>query len=382
MILNNVKVVNVRDIAAHAWSDIRRFHNQEYVSSILMKQHSLGTSEKGNANKQARQIRYCLNQAREYAQAADAVSLATKPTLAYYSIMSFALAEVLFKQSGDSSLDRAREHHNHHGLRFVRKQNGLDAGSLNLAAENLFAEPTLGPIGRFGTFELWHRSAREMPISGELKSSDEGSVNLTSYRLLLGARDERLGLIPERGVSLLEALKHLPGLYGVLSNFGVNSDMVRGVVQAEKHGTKPTVYNVIVHPGIKQDIDRFLDAVIFHPSAVNQVDYHEGKAGGGVITWKLNESYQVEAAFPHSSMWKRDEVRFWYGVRPLNEFGYFYVALYIAGNYARYFPDKWIAAVEQCAPIALCIEELLNLASWRVPLLAASELTGIYKIPE
>ena len=66
---------------------------------------------------------------------------------------------------------------------------------------------------------------------------------------------------------------------------------------------------------------------------------------------------------------------------PLNEFGLFYVALYMAGNYARYFPDKWLEDVDKAAPLALAIEELLGQAETRVPLTLLSELSGTYFIP-
>ncbi len=81
-------------------------------------------------------------------------------------------------------------------------------------------------------------------------------------------------------------------------------------------------------------------------------------------------------------MWRKTEARFWLRNEPLNEFGFFYVALFIAGNYARYYPDKWLADVEQSSFLALAIEELLYLAEERVPLLALSELTRAYHIIE
>src|SRR5690242_6575721 len=88
------------DTAAFAWSGLKRFLNTEYVSQFLMSLHQLPRSQKGNAEKQANQIRYSLMQAQEYAAAADRVTLATKPTLIYYSVMCLALAKILMKQTG------------------------------------------------------------------------------------------------------------------------------------------------------------------------------------------------------------------------------------------------------------------------------------------
>lgn len=87
-------------------------------------------------------------------------------------------------------------------------------------------------------------------------------------------------------------------------------------------------------------------------------------------------------SFPQSSMLSKDEVRFFATNHPLNEFGLFYVALYIAGNYARYFPDKWMRDIDCASPLALAVEELLVQAAQRVPLLALSELTRNYLVPD
>ena len=101
-----------------SWASLQRFQNTAYVAERIAALHDLKPSQMQNAKKQARQLRYCLMQAKEYYRASTAVSLATRPILLYYSIMSLALAEILLKSTGDSSLDRAREQHRHHGLTF------------------------------------------------------------------------------------------------------------------------------------------------------------------------------------------------------------------------------------------------------------------------
>src|SRR5215208_6441303 len=118
MILRATRTTPSGDLAAFAWSGLRRFHDEIFVKNQLIGLHQIGKKHHPNAEKQARQIRYCLMQAKEYAEAAERVSLVTKPTLAYYSTMCLALAEVLLKQDGMSSLDKAREQHKHHGLHF------------------------------------------------------------------------------------------------------------------------------------------------------------------------------------------------------------------------------------------------------------------------
>jgi hypothetical protein len=108
--------VHTSDPSAWAWAGLRKFQNVELVSGRITQLHEIDPKWAKRVQKQARQLRYCLIQAREYFTAAQAVSLATKPNLLYYGTMSLALAEILFKQSGDSSLDWARSEHRHHGL--------------------------------------------------------------------------------------------------------------------------------------------------------------------------------------------------------------------------------------------------------------------------
>ena len=78
---------------------------------------------------------------------------------------------------------------------------------------------------------------------------------------------------------------------------------------------------------------------------------------------------------------KAGAIPFWPKPMPLNEFGFMYVALYITGNYARYYPDKWVKDVEENKPLALAIEHLVHHVEMRMPLLALSEMTRIYQIP-
>jgi len=116
MVITNVQKVRVSDPAAFAWAGLRKFQNIDLVAEKLIQLQNVPSKYKNDVRKQAQQIRYCLIQAREYFVAAATVSIATKPNLLYYGAMSLALAEILFKQSGDSSLDKARGEHRHHGL--------------------------------------------------------------------------------------------------------------------------------------------------------------------------------------------------------------------------------------------------------------------------
>jgi hypothetical protein len=155
MIITEATLVPSTDAARYAWAGLGRFQNVPFVEEQICRLHNLGKADRQNERKQAKQIRYTLIQAKEYFDAAAIVTLATKPNLLYYSIMSLAIAEVLFKQTGASSLDAARAQHRHHGLQ-LRVTNTPQDADLETASAALIAEPLIRANGdRFGTFELW-----------------------------------------------------------------------------------------------------------------------------------------------------------------------------------------------------------------------------------
>jgi YaaC-like Protein len=255
MILRDASIVPSADHSRYAWTGLARFQNVAFVEEQICRIHSLGKAARQNARKQARQIRYTLIQAKEYFDAAEAVTLATKPNLLYYSIMSLALAEILFKQTGSSSLDSAREQHRHHGLT-LHVANVPQDTNLESASSALVAKPLIRAGGeRFGTFELWHRSCREMPLCGNVTiNHSSGRASTTSFFPVLNPVDVRLPLVPHNGLTLFDCLRASPGMMSFLPQFGIIPDLVRGrltatntIDDAEPFHWRPLM-TLILHP--------------------------------------------------------------------------------------------------------------------------------------
>lgn len=379
MILSTSRTLTSNDTAGFAWSSLRRYLNIDFVEEQLCRLHELPAKQRPNAKKQAKQIRYCLMQAREYADAAEQVSLVTKPTLIYYSTMCLALAEILLKQSGESSLDRAREEHRHHGLMFAAGNPPKGRVSLATAAGALGAKPAINLEGRFGTFELWHRSCRETPVSGKI-TNHLGVGNTSQHAAILTGADKQLMPIPRAGLNLMQALRKIPAMMDHLGVLGIESDLIRGRLEIERRGDQTGLMTLLIHPTPDRLRIPFMENCKFHAGAFHLVDFHEIHFGGR-IDIRVDPSFgNIPITLPHASMWHEEEVRFWQGEEPINEFGYYYVALFIVGNYARYYPDRWIADVEGSTDLALAVEQLLKVAEPRVPLLALSELSRTYYV--
>lgn len=332
-----------------------------------------------NCKKQAQQIRYCLRQAEEYFSASDAVSLATQPLLQYYGTMSLAIAEFLLKQDGTVSLDRARGTHGHHGLEFSFPSQSVKAGSPE-RMDGMIALPHVGSFGRRGTFELWHRSANEYPIVG-LQTDIFEDYHSKGYGLAATASTERLPLISENGISLRECFSSLPFLFDSLYLCGINPNFARGRAETEINRVKRTLkreftLNATPEPLLTQVAQGFE----FPPAFLRNLELQEYHSGFRIA---LNlsededrgrfEGYDAVGRYPATVQYSAEEV-FYYGVNyGLNEFGYIYVALFILGNLARYYPDKWMEEVERSTALSSLVDYFLAGAKRRAPLLVLSE---------
>jgi hypothetical protein len=121
-------------------------------------------------------------------------------------------------------------------------------------------------------------------------------------------------------------------------------------------------------------VQTLLERIKLNPNNIERIDVRQ--AGTGIVITFGNDwvNGHISCPVPGAAVVNTEEWRMWTNDPPLNEFGYYYVGLYLAGNYARYYPDKWLADVESSSPICLAIEEVCSTAEWRVPWLALCEL--------
>ncbi len=118
-----------------------------------------------------------------------------------------------------------------------------------------------------------------------------------------------------------------------------------------------------------------------HPANVNSLEIEELESGY-ILKQTFSPLHDYPGSWPRSICMNEKEVFFSCADFDFNEFGYFYLALHIAGNFARYYPDEWVKHIERSSPLALAIDELCLYASQRLPLLLLSELERCYYVPE
>jgi hypothetical protein len=252
----------------------------------------------------------------------------------------------------------------------------------NLAqtASLLRAKPLiLNDAKRSGTFELWHRTCRELPLVGKTLERELSGSTIERIRVVASAADERLPLLPKLGVTLLECMQNIPGMRDHLLTQNIASNLLRARVSAEVSQTsQDSLFSIAVHPS--HLALQFFGNIKLHPSFHDRVSFRDSNLGG---VFELRTSFKqagedrlVKNSFyvPPGATWHEGETRFWCNEQPLNEFGFLYAALFIVGNYARYYPDRWLLDVENSTALALAVEELLSVADARMAWLTLGEL--------
>lgn len=382
MIASDFRLLGPQEGIENLWLQLRRFQNISHNLGMIIKYQNPPKRYIKFAEKQSQQIRHCLIQAEEYFRASKSVGYATSSLLLYYSIMSLSLADILIKQDGDSSLDRLRQNHNHHGLELKGGNEVKPGKDLYDSAGALRATPHERSQSRVGTFNVWHRSAREASLAGSTKTM-HAAMNSTSRReIVLLAEDKELPQIPAEGVSLLDCFKNVPSMQAFLHGFGIPSDLCRARIERTNYDPSCGLplsgkieYRIYIHPQMRENIDSVVKRIAFHPRLAQDVDASE--AGGGFI---VRVTLDPEAGYgfkmPSASQENVENITFYSRNDFLNEYGYLYIGLFILGNYARYFPDKWMQELELATPLAVAAMEFINVANDRMPLLANAALSN------
>ena len=375
MLFEETALIEGRDVTQFSWASLRQFQNINFTANKIKKIHKILPKYEKNANKQAEQLRYCLIQAEEYFRAAESVTMATKPLLIYYGIVSLALAKILFKQSGMSSLDAARGQHAHHGLDFRLAGGPVIGASLEEVGANFRAVPLVKANDeRFGTFALWHASSRNSPIVGNLTRNLENGASTKALNILAQVADVSPAPLREKGLSFLDCARQLPYLRSTLNMHGVKGSTARGTIDAtvwENRGRSE--YKIVIQPGDGDIIEKICEKFIFSPSMVPFAEISDMPSG-----YIISISELGEFSAPEAIQIKKDEVWFMHENENLNEFGHIYVCMFIIGNYARYYPEMWMKEIENSTPLFLLSQEIVHWSSRRMPLLCFGELNRTY----
>lgn len=364
--------ITTGDVEAEVWRRILEFANLDIAFEEIATRHGPSNNNKTKANyeKQAKQIRVCLLQAREFFSAASESSLFTSPNHLYYGMLSLASAIMLLRGDGTHSLDELRKNksNNHHGLDFTTGINTREASEGFKILENSRVE-----ILGHGHFRNWYSTlpARE-PVYARI-------VEQTGQAQMIGAR-----LVGQRSIAdpdslkhskrtLLDVLQFIPDLSMDLWRFkalnGVFSRLNYEVTVTEDS----YIHQFAIHAAFGEGgIDAILDKFLISAQHIDQIeatDFSGNNVSCKVIFRRpiISHFYIEYPDFRRASdlsdiMYSRNIT--------LPEIADTYICGYGLSMLSRYFPDYWIACIESHGKAAKLIERTVGLLLEKFPILA------------
>ncbi|MBY5765079.1 hypothetical protein HFO06_18580 [Rhizobium leguminosarum] len=290
--------------------------------------------------------------------------------MAYYGLIALANAEVLWSGDGMCSFDKRPSRFNSHGFDLVHNDSLLDYG----------ARPKTDAKGISGLFGLWRALATHIPhYAKQTYRYSEGGSRIT-YGPTSGVMALKDLAHPEVPVSLLDCLRQIPSMIGALDACDEQTNLCRGVIEQHctltPNGSTETLSRTIM---LHHLTDEALDDIgsKFRISARNVPEFRIERIGTGLaIIWEADTKTPGFAQFSMPEVFadSKEEILFVGCGDHLNEFGYYYVALYIAGMITRYYPHIWIREMRSNSKASTLIDELVDNALSRVPILTASAL--------
>ena len=151
-------------------------------------------------------------------------------------------------------------------------------------------------------------------------------------------------------------MRLLPGLELFLYDRQIEPLLVRGFAEERIHHQnnrpKQNDVNLIFHPSSPSLMDGVMKEISVEVRGIEDFSY---SVNGGVLFVTLSMDVESPTGFriPAAYSLTATDSYFLSQNSTLNEFGIYYVSLFILGNFARYYPDRWMKDVEASSELAL-----------------------------
>jgi len=302
----------------------------------------------------------------------------------------------LLRQDGIHSLDARRKKlkHNHHGL-------DLERGLAERARPDVGTENFLSSVQckchiendiPWGQFALFYQSLVPCVYGIETEIRDQGkSTFLKSHVTQICADLLPLDSIVSKYLNALDLVKCLPDIYFALQQLGIQPDLCRGNVEGKiiRHYKKDEQGNEQLEK-TKDTWDFFIDGVTaeqrnhlltFYEECNPNIKLQADLGSNLHLQWIRDTVPSEEVA---GAYWPdiADDIngRKFYILKPedyIPEPAAHFVLLYCLGMLARYYPDKWIKAVNENVQVAELIDSLLNTIYRKFPNLILDQMTWV-----
>lgn len=365
---NSIVRLSESESSRYIWRRLKRYQDTELTFDILRKKHAVPPKNHKHLLNQCQQISYSIAQAHEFSMAAESSGLATRGLQSYYALTSLANLEILWIGTGEVSFDRRGNSSRSHGF-------SLHPGASILEYS---AKSNLSGIGEeAGLFGLWRRHSRHLPDYGK-RTREYSQTSETGYEAFSSWEPLRNFEMKPTSISLGECLSYLPEFQGRLSDYGLTGRLVRITreltVRHDEEG-RPTehVLHFAIHPCLDEFRDMVIDNYRFPADWLGNIKIFDARKGAIFNVTILEEDergFFGPEMFPFSS-----EISY---IPPdglyLNEFGYYYVGLYICSMISRYHPQDWIREIGKNSQLTFLVDDFVGSALRRIPLLALSQI--------
>lgn len=363
--------VTCRDPYEEVWSRLLEFTNSEFVKKFIhdRKDYECLKGQKNNINKQVKQIRFSLLQAKEYFDAAKNSSLMTCPNHIYYGSVALSTACMLLRGDGRKSLD------------YLRRDKGNAKHGLHLIVdESSLLEKSKIEICKVGHFVNWYEELEKKRSTHATVSKFGGFGRLINMQEIGCYEIDDFSKIDGMQFTLLDLMKKLPDLFHILNRVGIEQQFVRGelVVDDLSNGDfKFLIHEVPKNISLDDIFNNFKcdSGVMF----CYEMDYISKT---GLIRTRLNKSWEFSACVSRESL--DHESFFLLDLDKANngdsvcipEVAELFLVSYGLSMLSRYYPDIWVDFLESNSQRVVLVKKVVELLMAKFPNLILNEIEG------
>jgi len=357
-------ILRYSDLEKQVWREIHTLSDLRIIKERLKKQAKLDGAALSDAfaTQKAKDIQYCIKQAKDYFVSSKSATLVIKPTLIYYGIISLAAALIIYKNR-DKSLNSMKEAH---GLKDKYPDSLQNAYSGSVTRnEILKISAEFQPSGTF--IELKNMNLSEfftMPIK-----HNNAADSSKDYLQKLNFSSDNPNLI---NVDLLTLFQNIPEIFKEIK-LSLNKDSFTYPGEA-----------VISNDSI---ICRFSNELCTTEDLKQKFSFIENATlleSNNFYFFQLPRATYTSA----TPLTKRDIIGNQFLISDINnpfvsgDFLTYYITFFILGSLARYKPALWRIILEDELHGLNTIPEILCDSSYvKLPLYFLNEFTNnFYKI--
>lgn len=370
--------VTCRDPYEEVWSRLLEFTNGEFVKNFIKSSKSSEYLErqKDNINKQAKQIRFSLLQAKEYFDSARSSSLVTSPNHLYYGAVALSTACMLIRGDGRKSLDylRKKKGNANHGLKISIADNKKIGNSL--------LEQSKITILEEGHFFNWYGELKKERATHAIVSKHGPFGKLISMQEINRYEIDGFSKINGMQFTFLDLMSRLPDLFHILNRFSIEQRFIRGDLLVEDSSTSRRNFNFLIHE-VPKNIS-LEDVVSNFKCDIGVMFCYEIDclSKTGLIKTRLDKNWKFSAPLIRDSL---DHENFF--LLDLEQGGSsnsvcipevveFFIISYGLSMLSRYYPDIWIEFLESNCQYVVLVKKVVELLISKFPNLILNEILG------